>query len=120
MASRLDALLDTRRLPSRGDTNSRAAAMDAAHVIVAVGAAQTEASATLQMSDRLAAMKLCASTDTSGEVEREIFIDETTDLITDLAATFERYFAAPDGAFLEGSATRRLSPRSPTRPATMP
>lgn len=102
VASCLDVLLDARRLPSRGETNSRAAAMDAALIMIAIGTIQTEANATLQMSDRLAAMKLCEMIDTSGEVEREIPIAAATDLIADLATTFEQYFAAPDGAFLEG------------------
>jgi hypothetical protein len=51
---------------------------------------------------RLAAMKLREMIDTSDEVEREIPIAAATDLIADLATTFEQYFAAPDGAFLEG------------------
>ena len=102
MASCLDVLLDARRLPSRGKTNYRAAAMDAALIMIAIGTFQTEANAMLQMSDRLAAMKLCKMIDTSGEVEREIPIAAATDLIADLATTFEQYFAAPDGAFLDG------------------
>lgn len=102
VASCLDALLDARRLPSRGETNSRAAAMDAALIMIAIGTIQTEANATLQMSDRLAAMKLCETMDTSAEVERKIPIAAATELIADLATTFERYFASPDGAFLEG------------------
>lgn len=102
VASCLDVLLDARRLPSRGGSNSRAAAMDAALIMIAIGTIQTEANATLQMSDRLAAMKLREMIDTSDEVEREIPIAAATDLIADLATTFEQYFAAPDGAFLEG------------------
>jgi hypothetical protein len=35
-------------------------------------------------------------------VEREIPIAAATELVADLATTFEQYFAAPDGAFLEG------------------
>lgn len=102
MASCLDVLLDARRLPSRGETNSRAAAVDAALIMIAIGTIQTEANATLQMSDRLAAMMLCEMIDTSGEVEREIPMAAAMNLIADLATTFEQYFAAPDGAFLEG------------------
>ena len=37
VASCLDALLDARRLPSRCETNSRAAAMDAALIMIAIG-----------------------------------------------------------------------------------
>lgn len=102
VSSCLDVLLDARRLPSRGETNSRAAAMDAALIMIAIGTMQTEANATLQMSDRLAEMKLCEMIETSGEVELKVPIAEATDLIADLATTFEQYFAAPDGAFLEG------------------
>ncbi|WP_461327724.1 hypothetical protein [Bradyrhizobium huanghuaihaiense] len=70
--------------------------------MIAIGTIQTETNATLQMSDRLAAMKLCKMIDTSGEVERKIPTAAATDLIADLATTFERYFAAPDSAFLDG------------------
>jgi hypothetical protein len=102
MASCLDALLEARRLPSRNEINSRAAAMDAALIMIAIGTIQTSGKAALHLTDRLGAMKLHAVVDTSDTAEREIPVAADTDLATDLATAFEEYWAAPDGAFLEG------------------
>ncbi len=76
--------------------------MDAALVVIAVGSMQTSAEGVLHMTDRLGAMKLTRVIDMSGVAEREIPIVAETDLVTDLSMVFEEYWAAPDGAFLEG------------------
>ena len=102
VASCLDALLEARRLPSRNEINSRAAAMDAALIMIAIGTIQTNGKATLHMADRLGAMKLHKVIDTGDLSEREISVAAATDLAADLTTVFEEYWAAPDGAFLEG------------------
>jgi hypothetical protein len=102
VASCLDALLSARRLPSRCEPNSRAAAMDAALILIAIGTNQTNDTATVSMTDRLGNMKLHEVIDTGGEAEREVPVTEATDLAADLAGVFEEYWQAPDGAFLKG------------------
>jgi hypothetical protein len=102
VTSCLDALLETHRLPSRDTTDSRAAATDAALIVIAVGSMQTSTKAAVHMTDRLGTMKLSKVIDTSGVTEREIPIPAETDLVADLAAVFEEYWAAPDGAFVKG------------------
>lgn len=102
VSSCLDALLEARRLPSRSGINSRTVAMDAALILISIATMQTDARTAVQMSDRLSAMKLREMIDTSDDAEREVPISVTTDLADDLAAVFEDYWAAPEGAFLEG------------------
>jgi hypothetical protein len=102
VTSCLDALLEARRLPSRSATDSRAAATDAALIVIAVASMQTSMKAAVHMTDRLGAMKLSKVIDTSGVPEREIPVLAEIDLVTDLAKVFEEYWAAPDGAFVEG------------------
>jgi hypothetical protein len=102
VTSCVDSLLEARRLPSSCAATSRAAAMDAALVLIAVGSLQTDAKAVLHLTERLCAMKLSTVIDTSGTVEREIPIAAETDFVTDVSMLFEEYWAAPKGAFLEG------------------
>jgi hypothetical protein len=102
VASCVDSLLEARRLPSSFVATSRAAAVDAALVLIAVGSLQTGAGAVLRLTARLCAMKLNTVIDTSGTVEREIPIAAETDFVTDVAMLFEEYWAAPNGAFFEG------------------
>ena len=98
----LDALLEARRLPSSCKDNVRAAAMDAAMIVIALGSMQTNRDAMLHTADRLGAMTLTTLVDTSGGAEREVPFNPKTDLMTDLSKVFEDYWAAPDGAFIEG------------------
>jgi hypothetical protein len=117
VASCLDALLEARRLPSRSDINSRAAAIDAALIMIAIGTIQTDGKAALYMTDRLGAMKLHKVVDTSDPAEREIPVAAATDLAADLATAFEEYWAARDGAFLEGLCHTALVTRIADAPA---
>jgi hypothetical protein len=54
------------------------------------------------LTDHLCAMKLNKVIDTSGTVEREVAVGTETDFVTDVSKLFEEYWAAPNGAFLEG------------------
>ena len=69
------------------------------------------------MTDRLGAMKLHKVVDTSDPAEREIPVAAATDLAADLATAFEEYWAAPDGAFLEGLCHTALVTRIAAAPA---
>ena len=102
VASCLDALLETRRLPTRSENNARGAAVDAALIMIAVGTIQTNREVMLSLTDRLGAMTLRDVVDTGSPSKPQIPVDRASDLLGDLATAIEEYWAAPDGAFLDG------------------
>ena len=108
IASCLDALLETRRLPSRGENNSSAAALDAALIMIAVGTIQTNKMAMLSLTDSLSTMKLSKIVDIKGPAKHGILVAAGSDLVTDLKGGVRSILVGPRGSLPRRTLSYRL------------